>query len=171
MRAAGIDGLQGWVRTRFPEGATGQWWMGMFMTAENAIRTERPRDDLLMLRHSSRSRPLNDSMWPVRQGWPGGMNANPTRSPAQSAIAWQPVRVRCRCPSYPAMRGPLEDTHRDLPAVHRHAAYPQRTDYAAPLLVVLGLGTVEDHQLGQRGQSGDNTDVAILDARIQSEAL
>ena len=48
-----------------------------------------------MLRHSSRTRLVNDSMEPLRQGWPGGMKCRPTRSPAQSAIAAQASSGPC----------------------------------------------------------------------------
>src|SRR6202795_1322609 len=41
----------------------------------------------LMLRHSSRSRPLNDSMKGLRHGSPGGINSIPVRVPAHSANA------------------------------------------------------------------------------------
>jgi hypothetical protein len=44
---------------------------------------------LLMLRHSSRMRELNDSTWPLRHGSPGGMKCKPILTVAESAIALQ----------------------------------------------------------------------------------
>jgi hypothetical protein len=60
-----------------------------------------------MFRHSSRTRALNDSTYPLRQGSPGGMKCSPTHSRAQSAhpgagqlgsvVAAQHGRVAARC--------------------------------------------------------------------------
>jgi hypothetical protein len=56
-----------------------------------AGRTRRSRLRVRFVAHSAG----DDSMEPLRQGWPGGMKCRPTRSPAQSAVAAQASSGPC----------------------------------------------------------------------------